>query len=121
MVYPGGKVMEQNDISKSNNQLLISSEPLWKKFPTRDSEGNSLSDFMIIFPGFKKLAKAEIQTKVNFVYNTLNSYSSSIEYASLNLKNNFLMISVKPLPGIQMEITAAIQAYVPEAKLVSHF
>ena len=108
-------------MSRSKNQLPVSAEPLWKKFPTRDKNGNALSDFMIIFPGFKKLARAELQNKINFVYNTLNSYSGSIEYAALNLKNNFLMISVKPIPGIQLEITSAIQAYVPEAKLVSHF
>jgi len=112
--------MDNFHISNSKNQLPVSSEPLWKNFPTRDKDGNTLSDFMIIFPGFKKLAKSEIQNKVNFVYNTLNSYKNIIEYASLNLKNNLLMISVKPLPGIQLEITAAIQAYVPEAKLVSH-
>ncbi|MDH5656424.1 MAG: hypothetical protein OEZ34_10980 [Spirochaetia bacterium] len=112
--------MKQFKIANSKNQLPVTSEPLWKNFPTRDKDGKALSDFMLIFPGFKKLSPEEIQNKVNFIYNTLNAFNDKIEYASLNLKNYILMISVKPLPGIQIEITSAIQSYVPEAKLVTH-
>ena len=112
--------MKKKDLTNSKNQLPISSEPLWKNFPVRDNNGNSLSDFMLIFPGFKKLSASEIQNKVNYVYNILSSFGDKVEFASMNLKNHILMISVKPLPGIQLEITSAIQAYVPEAKLVTH-
>lgn len=112
--------MKDPDLIHAKNQLPVSNEPLWKNFPTVDTDGRKLLDFMMIFPGFKKLSPEEIQEKASHVYDVLRRYKHVIKHASLNLKTNILMVSVKPIEKVHLEITSEIQELVPEARLVSH-
>jgi hypothetical protein len=43
-----------------------------------------------------------------------------VVFAELNLKLSLLWVSVKPIPGIRFQITEALRAAIPEARIVSH-
>lgn len=99
---------------------IYAHEPLWKRAPTRDEEGNSLSDFMMIIPGLNKCHHVYVQNTLRDINNVLLHYQKVVVFADFNLKINILWITFRPIPGICLELAAAIKVQVPQAKLVAH-
>ena len=96
------------------------SEPLWKRVPTRGDDGAPLSDFMMIIPGLRSKPTALLQETVERIQAVFERYNHAVVYADLNLRLNLLWVTVKPIPGICLELPAALHFCVPEAKLVAH-
>ncbi|WP_455217491.1 hypothetical protein [Kaarinaea lacus] len=99
--------------------LLQPAEPLWQRVPTRDAEGKPYSDFMMIIPRLGKKSEAVIKATLHNLESVLACYQNDIVFADLNLKLNVLWVTVRPVPGICLELPTAIKMKVPEALLVS--
>lgn len=95
-------------------------EPLWQRVPTRDEAGRALSDFMMIIPRLRDKPHAALTLTVARIEQVLLAYRESVVFADLNLALNVLWVSVRPVPGICLELPTAIKLRVPEALLVSH-
>lgn len=98
-------------------QALEPSEPLWKRAPTH-YDGLPVSDFMMLIPRLKRSSGQQIQQTIDAIQSVLQTYHKAVVFADLNIKLNLLWVSVKPIPGICLELPAAIQLCVPDAKLV---
>lgn len=98
-------------------QALEPSEPLWKRAPTHH-DGRPVSDFMMLIPRLKRGTELQIQDTIDSIQSVLQYYHKAVLFADLNIKLNLLWVSVKPIPGICLELPAAIQLCVPDAKLV---
>ncbi|MEN8129368.1 MAG: hypothetical protein ABFS45_04075 [Pseudomonadota bacterium] len=99
---------------------LQPAEPLWKRAPTRDEQGRPLSDFMMIVPKLGTRPPHYIQKALNEIEQVLTAYRQVVIFADMNLKLNTLWITVKPVPGICLELAAAVKVRVPETLLVAH-
>ncbi len=99
---------------------LQPAEPLWKRAPTRDEQGRPLSDFMMIMPKLGTRPPYYIQKILEEIEQVLVTYRHVVVFADMNLKLNTLWITVKPVPGICLELACAIKVRVPEALLVAH-
>ena len=95
-------------------------EPLWKRVPTHDNDGVILSDFMMIIPRLRDKPRHLLEMTVQRIESVLRCYQNSVVFADLNLGLNVLWVSVRPVPGICLELPTAIKLQVPEALLVSH-
>ncbi len=95
-------------------------EPLWKRAPARDAAGRPLSDFMMLFPGLRSKPARELQQVLNTLNGVLCSYDHAVVFADMNLRLNLLWVTVRPIPGICLELPAAIHHLLPEAKLIAH-
>jgi hypothetical protein len=109
----------------SLNQLarmpaMAPAEPLWKRLPKRSDDGALLSDFMMVIPGLRTKPFHFVEQIVSRIEQVLEVYRDAIVYADLNLRLNVLWVTVKPIPGICLELPAALHFSVPEAKLVAH-
>ncbi|MDH5391864.1 MAG: hypothetical protein OEY11_01635 [Gammaproteobacteria bacterium] len=93
--------------------------PLHEIAPTRDEDGKPLSDFMMIIPKLKHQSDEYIQNTLNQIEKVLNYYKETIIFVDLNMKMNLLWVTIKPVPGLILEISAAIKTQVPEALLVA--
>lgn len=122
------KQTEQLVILNSQSQLqaasplcpeIQSSEPLWKRVPTRDPSGKPYTDFMMLIPGLRKFETSRLHDIVSKVEAVLKHYEKDIVLADLNLKINVLWVTMKPNMTLTTEIAALIHHVVPEAKLVS--
>lgn len=102
-----------------NHNGLCTAEPLWNHVPTRDNDGNRLSDFMMLIPKLRNKPQIQIQTVLCQIQEVLEHYSHAVVFADLNLRLNVLWVSVRPVPGICLELPAAILARIPEARLVA--
>ena len=98
---------------------LSPAEPLWQRAPTRDSEGQRLSDFMILIPKLGQRPQHQLRGVLQNLHEVFDFYQHAVVFADLNLRLNVLWVSVKPIPGICLELPAAIKARVPEALLVA--
>jgi len=96
------------------------SEPLWQRVPTRDEQGRALSDFMMIIPQLRDRPRRALEQRVQRIEQVLLAYRDQVVFADLNLALNVLWVSVRPVPGICLELPTAIKLQVPEALLVSH-
>jgi hypothetical protein len=96
------------------------SEPLWQRAPTRDEQGRALSDFMMIIPHLRDKPRRQLEQTVQRIEQVLLRYHDKVVFADLNLALNVLWVSVRPVPGICLELPTAIKLQVPEALLVSH-
>jgi len=95
-------------------------EPLWKRVPTRSDEGELLSDFMMLIPGLSRRPRHQLLATVDQIQVVFDRYHHAVAFADLNLRLNLLWISVKPIPGICLELAAALRMRVPEAVLIAH-
>ena len=95
-------------------------EPLRKRAPAIDEDGNPLSDFMMIFPRLCQEPEPHIRETIDLVHAVLARYQHVVVFAEFNLKLNMLWVSLRPIAGIRFEIAGAVQEKVPLAKLVSH-
>lgn len=93
-------------------------EPLWKRVPTRDQDGRPFSDFMMLIPRLRTRPRAILEATIAEIHAVLEHYRKVVVFADLNLKLNVLWVSVRPVPGICLELPTAIKCRVPEAVLV---
>jgi hypothetical protein len=97
---------------------LSPAEPLWKRAPTRDEDGRLLTDFLMIVPGLRRRTEVEIRSRLAAIEQVLMAYREHVVFADVNLRLNTLWVTVRPVPGICLELPAAIKVAVPEALLV---
>lgn len=110
--------LSQNVLPKAGTKISPA-VPLHEIAPTRDENGKPLSDFMMIIPKLKYQSEDYIQSTLNQIDKVLNYYNKQIIFVDLNMKMNLLWITIKPMPGLILEISAAIKTQVPEALLVA--
>lgn len=94
-------------------------EPLWKRAPARDESGRPLSDFLMIIPKLSRQPAEVIRQKLGHIQRVLERYGKVVVFADMNLKLNTLWVTVRPVPGITLELPAVIKLHVPEALLVA--
>jgi hypothetical protein len=109
--------LTQNPSSKYPN--IQTSEPLWKRAPTRDVSGKPYADFMMLIPGLRNFESNHLQDTIRKMETVLMRYEKDIVLADLNLKINVLWVTVTPHLGLTTEISALLHHVIPEAKLVS--
>lgn len=97
---------------------LAPAEPLWKVAPTRDEEGNRVSDLLMIIPKLKTKPKHHIQKTLCEIELALKQFRSLVIFANVDMKLNTLWVSFKARPGLFLEITSALKLHVPEAVIV---
>ncbi|MCG6969781.1 MAG: hypothetical protein LJE85_08455 [Gammaproteobacteria bacterium] len=112
-------MMKLTDLSIAHKREIGPADPLWKRVPVRDSEGKPLSDFMMIIPKLRSKSPQSIKEVVLKIEKVLAFYDRHIVFADLNLNLNVLWVSLKPVPGMCLEVAAAINLHVPDAKLVA--
>lgn len=95
------------------------SEPLWKRAPARDANGRPLSDFMMLIPKLGTKPAKELRQTLNTINGVLQCYRHAVVFADMNLRLNLLWVTVRPIPGICLELPAAIHHLLPEAKLIA--
>jgi hypothetical protein len=95
-------------------------EPLWKRAPSRDERGRPLSDFMMIIPKLSRRPTQYIRDTLREIEGVLARYGDAVVFADVNLRLNTLWVTVRPIPGICLELPAALKHRVPEALLVAH-
>jgi len=101
-------------------RLFIPAEPLHQRVPTRDAEGKSLTDFMMLIPKLKEQPQILQDQKLEKIDEILNRYQYLVVYADVNLKLNLLWISMRPLQGGMSQLVEEIQTHLPEALVVGH-
>ena len=99
---------------------LEPAEPLYTRVPTRDESGQYLTDFMMIIPGLSKRSMQIRREVIGRIDRVLQLYKRTVVFADFNMKTSVLWVSVKPVPGICLELPAVIKFHIPEALLVSH-
>jgi hypothetical protein len=107
-------------LQRSHSPSLAPAEPLWQRVPTRDEAGRPLSDFMMLIPRLSQRPQNQLTMTLHAIERVLVAYEHAVMFADLNLKLNLLWVSVRPTPGICLELSAAIKLHVPEALLVGH-
>ena len=105
-----------NDIKLSID--LAPAEPLWKIAPTRDENGNRVSDLLMIIPRLRHKPENHIKRTLNDIDRVLKQFKSDIVFANMDMKLNTLWVSFKPEPGLLLQIASTIKLHVPEAVLV---
>ncbi len=102
---------------KNNN--VEPSEPLWKRVPSRDEYGQTLSDFQMLIKGLKSRPRFEIEQRLEYLQAVLVRHQEYVVFADLNLKINLLWVSVKSESIMDSQIAAEIHELIPEAKLLA--
>ena len=97
---------------------LTPSEPLWKLAPTRNENGKSFVDFIMLIPKLKKKPPSYIDSTLGKIHMVLSQYNHVVVFADINLKINCLWVTHKAQPGLCTELFEAIRRQVPEALLV---
>ena len=103
----------------SNAAYWAPGTPLWQRVPTRDEAGAKLSDFMMIIPGLKQQSRSNIEDTIQRIEKVLKHYQQHVIFADLNLKLSVLWVSIKPIPGLCLELASVLHDQVPAAKLVA--
>jgi hypothetical protein len=94
-------------------------EPLWKRVPTRDECGRPLTDFIMLIPRLRHWPGERIEAVCREIQAVFDYYSDAVVFADLNLNLNLLWVSLRPSPGLCLEMAAAVKHRVPEALLVA--
>jgi len=93
--------------------------PLYERVPTRDESGRLLGDFMVLIPGLRERPGHEFASTLACLQAVLVSFSEVV-FVDLNVPLNLLWVSVRPRPGVILEVFGAVKLHLPEAKLVGH-
>jgi hypothetical protein len=109
-----------SSLTRTLYPLLDPGEPLRKRVPIRDEDGQPLSDFMMLFPGLRDQPQHRIEEVVVAIQGVLAHFDHAVMFAELNIRLNLLFVSVRPITGLPFEFADAIQCLVPDAKLVCH-
>jgi len=96
-----------------------SGKPLYERAPTRDVDGTPFSDFMMLFPGLRDLPTAGLVDRTATIQAVLGGFNEVV-FADLNVRLNLLWVSVRPKPGVILEIATCMKFHAPEALLVGH-
>ena len=99
---------------------LEPSQPLWRRVPARGEDGRLLSDFMLLIPKLGRRSQPRLEQTLDAIQEVFHYYREFIVFADLNLKLNLLWVSVRPVPGVTLELAAALKQRVPEAVLVAN-
>jgi hypothetical protein len=94
-------------------------QPLYLRVPVRDENGRLLSDFMVILPGLRDRPGHEFASVLARLQAVLAGFSEVV-FVDLNVPLNLLWVSVRPRPGVILELFGAVKSRLPEAKLVGH-
>lgn len=100
-------------------RLEANREPLYKRLPTHDENGNHLSDFMMLIPGLKQMSAPLFEARLALLHGLLGEHKDVV-FVDLNTPLNLLWISVRARHGVISEIAAEIRRHIPEARLVGH-
>lgn len=95
-------------------------EPLYKRVPSHDEHGRTLTDFMVLLPGLRDRPQVSIEELVGQIQLIFAQHADHVRFAELNIRLNLLWVSVKPVTGMRFEIAAALRAIFPDARLVCH-
>ncbi len=108
----------------AQHRVLVfeSNQPLYERVPTRDEFGQRLSDFMMLFPGLRDKPAHQLADTLGRIQAVLGQFAEVV-FADLNVRLNLLWVSVRPKPGVILEVSGAIKLHLPEALLVGdrHF
>ncbi len=74
---------------------------------------------MMILPHLSQQPDQRVKRKLQVIEMVLGQYQDAVIFAEVNLKLNTLWVTVKPVPGICLELAAAIKVQIPEALLVA--
>ena len=74
---------------------------------------------MMIIPGLRDQPPSMLGATVARLQTVFTHYADTVVFVDLNVRLNLLWVSVKPIPGICLALPAAIQAWVPDARLVA--
>ena len=96
------------------------SQPLYRRVPTHDENGKFLADFMILISGLRAWPGAKQTATVDKIQGVLSGFAEVV-FADLNVPLNLLWVSVKPKPGLILEVYDAIKNHIPEAVLVGPY
>lgn len=94
-------------------------EPLYKRLPTHDENGNYLGDFMLLIPGLRGLPAALFQSRLSLLHTLLEAHPDVV-FADLNTPLNLLWVSVRARHGVITDVAGEIRRQLPEARLVGH-
>ncbi len=115
--------MNKSSRSKSGqlqaSRLRPNHEPLYKRLPTHDEDGNFISDFMMLIPGLKHLPGSHLKGVMRRLENILGNHRDVV-FVDLNAPLNLLWVSVKAREGVIQHLSSEIRRQIPEAKLVGH-
>ncbi len=98
---------------------LESHQPLYQRVPSRDENGRPFGDFMVLIPGLRERPRHEFAEVVARLQAVLVNFHEVV-FVDLNLPLNLLWVSVRPRPGVILELFGAMKCRIPEAKLVGH-
>ena len=93
--------------------------PLWTRAPSRDENGKPFIDFMMIIPGLKQADPVVVEGYMVKLRDSLQRFDEQVAYVDLNVRLNLLWVSARPVPGLTCVLVEAIQAVIPEAKVVT--
>jgi len=113
------KSIQLKPISPQDSRLESNQEPLYKRLPTHDENGNFLSDFMLLIPGLRTLSASLLQSRLQQLHGLLDAHPDVV-FADLNAPLNLLWVSVKARHGVICELADEIRRQIPEARLVGH-
>lgn len=108
-----------NDTNIKQSIDLYPNEPLWKRVPSHDENGNLLSDFMMLIPGLNKLEHRDFLKTINSLNTLFMHYDKYVVFIDLNVKLNLLWVSVRNQPGICLELPTMIKELIPNALLIA--
>ena len=93
--------------------------PLYRRLPDRDRQGRYLGDFMMLIPGLRDLAPAQLDVRLAALRGNLEA-AEEIVFAELNLRLNLLWVSVEARAGVISDLSARIRESFPQARLIGH-
>lgn len=109
----------QSGASLCRARVLLPAEPLHRRAPRRDERGRAYGDFMLLIPGLRGQPRHLIEHTLQELEASLSVLAGEVVFAEFNLKLNLLWVTVVPGRDVGLRVAAAIQARVPEAKLVA--
>ncbi|MFA7495627.1 MAG: hypothetical protein WCY67_04890 [Acidithiobacillus sp.] len=121
MLSPASPSKPSQALKSSIFAGLQPDEPLWRRVPSRDDNGHLLADFRMIIPGLRLKSGLRQQHTLRIINAVLKHYGSWVVFADLNMRTNLLWVSIRPRPGLTLEIPAAIKTLVPEALLLAPY
>lgn len=76
---------------------------------------------MMLIPGLRRGPQGELLSIADRIQKALDHYRHAVVFADLNPRLNVLWVTVRPIPGICLDVATAINAAVPQARLVAHY
>lgn len=98
---------------------IEANSPLHRRVPARDEHGHPLGDFMVLIPRLRERPPQDLADALARLQAVLVSFTEVV-FVDLNLPLNLLWVSVRPRPGVILELFAAVKLHLPEARLVAH-